>query len=400
MSKLNWLLRAAFCTALENVPVAGKVFQVLRRMEEDTQFEGLSRVLGSNSGRLSAVLLSIDNIEKQIGDLTGSVSELKQFNQNSDFVMLPKLLHQDPAFAQFWLKPQEFGGCRESLISATKRPDCFSFLMSDMYGDKWIYHIPVFTFGLLLQNRALTGESTEKAIGYDKESETSWITGCTDIFNNNYSVPASRDVQELQTNPENHLSEQRRRDQQRSEKTEDYQRQQPRPKQERQSPKIKPWQLMAAMLAVCVLILAEGGWWQSVPKRSVPKRSSDVCYEVSPEGVITDTKTGLQWYVGPDRDTNWNEAKSWAENLTVAGGGWRLPTLDELEGIYEKDKGSEYAHIDKVFWDKNTFLWIWSNKTEDSSSAWPFLFGSGRRGWGPRSDSRNFRAFAVRSGSR
>ena len=116
--------------------------------------------------------------------------------------------------------------------------------------------------------------------------------------------------------------------------------------------------------------------------------------------VITDTKTGLQWCVGPDRDTNWNEAKSWAENLTVAGGGWRLPTLDELEGIYEKNKGFEYAHIDKVFWDKNTYIWVWSGKSEGSSSAWFFGFYRGNRGWYPRSFSYYRRAFAVRSGGR
>ena len=109
------------------------------------------------------------------------------------------------------------------------------------------------------------------------------------------------------------------------------------------------------------------------------KRSADGRYEVSQERVITDTTTGLQWYVGPDRNTNWNEAKSWAENLIVAGGGWRLPSLDELEGIYEKNKGYGNAHIDKVFWGKNTNLWVWSNETKGSWLAWYFYFSFGNR---------------------
>ena len=338
MSKLNRLLRAAFCTALENVPVVGKVFQVLRRMEEDSQFEGLSRVLGANSVGLSAVILSIDNIEKRIDDLTGAVAELKQFNHNNDFVMLPRLLHQDPAFEQFWLKPQEFGGCREHLSSAMKRPDCFSFLMSDMCGDKWVYHIPVFTFGLLLQNRALKGESTEKAIGYDKESETSWITENTNIFN--LTVPENRDNQELAAIVNSHSAD---------------------------------------IIAI--------------------KRSSDGRYEVSPEGVITDTKTGLHWYVGPDRDTTWNEADAWVKNLNVAGGGWHLPTLDELDGIYEKNKGNKYAHIDEVFWHRRAFFWIWSTQ-RDSSSAWVLYFRYGNRSWRRRERSGRNRSFAVRYISR
>ena len=132
----------------------------------------------------------------------------------------------------------------------------------------------------------------------------------------------------------------------------------------------------------------------------VAKRSSDGRYEVSPEGVITDTTTHLQWYVGPDERTNWYEAAAWVKKLSVAGGGWRLPTLDELEGIYEKNKGSDKAHIDAVFWNKNTSLLGWSNKTKGSSSACFFHFGYGNGYWYPSSNATRLRGFAVRSGSR
>ena len=43
-------------------------------------------------------------------------------------------------------------------------------------------------------------------------------------------------------------------------------------------------------------------------------------------GIVWDTKTGLEWIAGPDRNTTWYEAKRWVENLNVAGGGWRMPT--------------------------------------------------------------------------
>ena len=134
-------------------------------------------------------------------------------------------------------------------------------------------------------------------------------------------------------------------------------------------------------------------------RKSVAKRSSDGRYEVSSEGVITDTTTHLQWYVGPNQDTTWDQAAAWVKKLSVSGGGWRLPTLDELQGIYEKNKGSDKAHIDAVFWNKNIPLWVWSNETKGSSSAWNFAFDSGYRHWDDRSDSYNNRGFAVRSGS-
>ena len=136
---------------------------------------------------------------------------------------------------------------------------------------------------------------------------------------------------------------------------------------------------------------------QREAEQSIAKLSSDGRYEVSSEGVITDTKTNLQWYVGPDQDTTWDQADAWVKKLTVAGGGWRLPTLDELEGIYETNK--EY-NLDKVFGSRNIYIFVWSNKTKGSSSAWCFPFDNGLRDWGNRSASNLYRGFAVRSGSR
>jgi hypothetical protein len=56
-------------------------------------------------------------------------------------------------------------------------------------------------------------------------------------------------------------------------------------------------------------------------------------------GIVKDTKTGLEWYAGPDEDTTWEEARYWAENLNMDGGGWRMPTLEEIQ-VLEKDAGS------------------------------------------------------------
>ncbi len=47
--------------------------------------------------------------------------------------------------------------------------------------------------------------------------------------------------------------------------------------------------------------------------------------------------------MNPNPDNNFHEAKAWVESLTVAGGGWRLPTMAELKAIYQKD-ASAYQH--------------------------------------------------------
>jgi hypothetical protein len=110
-------------------------------------------------------------------------------------------------------------------------------------------------------------------------------------------------------------------------------------------------------------------------------------------GIVIDTKTGLEWRVGPDKDTNWNEARVWVKNLTLDGGGWRVPTLDELEGIYEK--GASSLNMTPLL--KTTGWQVWSCKKKDSTFAWGFYFCRGGKGWDAHVFPYNFRAFAVRS---
>lgn len=91
------------------------------------------------------------------------------------------------------------------------------------------------------------------------------------------------------------------------------------------------------------------------------------------DGVITDHTTGLEWYVGPNRDNNWHQAKAWVENLTVAGGGWRLPTIPELKTLYHK--GASRNHMDPVF--QAPGAWAWSGQFHDARSVYGFCFYSG-----------------------
>jgi len=108
--------------------------------------------------------------------------------------------------------------------------------------------------------------------------------------------------------------------------------------------------------------------------------------------VVRDRKTGLEWIAGPDRDMNWNEAKSWVESLNIDGGGWRMPTIAELRTLYKKGAGKR--KMTPLL--KTTGWWVWSDET-DSSSAWIFHFIHGGKIVYNRDLSGNGRAFAVRS---
>lgn len=66
---------------------------------------------------------------------------------------------------------------------------------------------------------------------------------------------------------------------------------------------------------------------------------------------------GLTWQREPAHwQMNWEDAKSYAARLTLAGGGWRLPTLRELEALHKEKLSSStiaaYPGMDQG--------WYWS----------------------------------------
>jgi hypothetical protein len=120
-------------------------------------------------------------------------------------------------------------------------------------------------------------------------------------------------------------------------------------------------------------------------------------------GVMSDSTTGLEWYVGPNRDTDWNQANDWTQSLAAAGGGWRMPTIPELKTLYQPGAGPN--NVDPIF--HTTGKLVWSSQTINAYTAGAFDFYSGEERWPslmnhpsiPVSERtrRNYRAFAVRS---
>ena len=119
----------------------------------------------------------------------------------------------------------------------------------------------------------------------------------------------------------------------------------------------------------------------------------DGVYVAYANGIVKDTNTGLEWIAGPDKNTYWDQARSWVQNLNLDGGGWRMPTTDELRTLYKKDAGSR--NMTPLL---NTTGWhVWSGETKGSSDVGSFDFHYGHRRWRYRYDSYDRRGFAVRS---
>jgi hypothetical protein len=97
-----------------------------------------------------------------------------------------------------------------------------------------------------------------------------------------------------------------------------------------------------------------------------------------------DSETGLIWTVEDNgSDLGWNQAYNYCENLTLAGHtDWRLPTLDELKGLYDRKLSKQYKAKGPI---KLTSANLWSGSRNKIGDAWSFNFGFGGESVAPTS---------------
>jgi len=86
-------------------------------------------------------------------------------------------------------------------------------------------------------------------------------------------------------------------------------------------------------------------------------------------GVVTDHVTGFQWQdnIGPRYAHFYNDADIYCKNLSLAGGGWRVPTIQELLTIVERGRRTNPVLDSTVF--KN-FSYDTSSSSSDNDAYW------------------------------
>ena len=149
---------------------------------------------------------------------------------------------------------------------------------------------------------------------------------------------------------------------------------------------MKCWARIAAFLLSVAAIQASA---QSTPE------SQGVAQETQLRGYWIDPSTGLMW-AGKDngKDVSWHKAVSYCRDLRLAGySDWRLATLAELEGIYDKSANAPGLagppkHPRSFTWHVKGNLFLtgnqWSsNRINDdrghpSGYGWRFDFNEGR----------------------
>jgi hypothetical protein len=149
-----------------------------------------------------------------------------------------------------------------------------------------------------------------------------------------------------------------------------------------------------------------------------PAKDESPAQETQTRGYWVDPSSGLMWTAKDNgKDLSWGKAMKYCRSLRLAGySDWRLATLSELEGIYDKNvttpglarlggpaKGSDFTWHVKGSLFLTGDQWSSSQRTDDrghpSGYVWYFDFNEGRSnndptGWPYGFDNR--RALCVR----
>jgi hypothetical protein len=93
---------------------------------------------------------------------------------------------------------------------------------------------------------------------------------------------------------------------------------------------------------------------------------------------VQDTRTGLVWQRNLDPAAySWVSAISYCRNLATAGGGWRAPSIKELQTLV--DPGGAAPALDGTAFPSTPGVMFWSSTplASDAARAWGVHFGSG-----------------------
>lgn len=163
--------------------------------------------------------------------------------------------------------------------------------------------------------------------------------------------------------------------------------------------------LMLVAQAVCEwaprfhLVFADQGQRMDAPSEMIgraqasPEVDRDDVYVAYANGIVKDTRTGLEWVAGPDEYTTLQEATDWIQGLELDGGGWRMPSESELKTLYKL--GAGHRNMTPLL--KTTGYFVWCTPDNDPRSPLEFYFYYMIRPFYPHMDHTYGRAFAVRS---
>jgi len=145
--------------------------------------------------------------------------------------------------------------------------------------------------------------------------------------------------------------------------------------------------MLGTMVAILVMAILIGTF--IVAKSSLAgEKTRDGRFIAYENETVLDTKTKLMWAAKDNGNTvNWSDAKSYCENYR--GGGytdWRMPTQDELAGLYDETKtykadNGKTFHLTKLIHLTSFVVWAseGSASTDRTATSASFIFYNGKR---------------------
>ena len=112
---------------------------------------------------------------------------------------------------------------------------------------------------------------------------------------------------------------------------------------------------------------------------------------------VRDPTTGLTWLSSDNnRDVDWATAKAFCESYSASSSAnWRLPTLTELESLYDPQSQNEYRTRLGI---SMTGICTWSSQSRAPGLAQYFVFMNGESGQISKATSEHQRAICVSGG--
>jgi hypothetical protein len=142
----------------------------------------------------------------------------------------------------------------------------------------------------------------------------------------------------------------------------------------------------ASVLAASVLAL--------VTRTTVVRANAPTGQLSVTSGVVTDTQTGLAWQqVASQADYTLAQATSYCAAFSLQGGGWRVPTLNELATIFDE----RYSFDPTAFPSEAAYeYWTSSPYLNETSNEWLVNFAYGSTYGGDVTQAANRRVRCVR----
>lgn len=118
-------------------------------------------------------------------------------------------------------------------------------------------------------------------------------------------------------------------------------------------------------------------------------------------GVLFESARSYEWTRKDNAaDLDWAAAGRHCQGLALNGGGWSLPTLAQLQGLYQAEAADVACgrflpcKVSPLF--ELSSMLVWSADQDGADAAYAFGFHVGERFWFKTDEDYNFRAICVR----